>query len=885
MALGPLIWLRLVSSKEMRPTKTASSLAYLAITLSVVSAFSPIRVGGLSGQTSPQYAPGNQLPTFRTTRGSTVEANLFRKIFRRDKKDGEDGNADVMGDGDDETPFFAQIEGEEQTPKIVPVDSAEPLQATVEPPFAAPVAETTTPAPAVVPPPAPKAVVPPPPPPKPLSPQEQAEQLRAAAERTRLEAEKMEAVLSLEKIAKLEKELGSKAVEKDADRAAQIRRDIDSLKRKLNGEDVAPVPAPRPVKSVEEEESKTVGGAEKSGAASADRSSLVTATAVLEPEKKSYEPLPADELQKRVQKYEEAPKFMREIVARAAGIDFMDVSEVNTTALVTKLHEDELKYLDIEKSVTERNQGDAAPNFSQEQIDAKVKELENVPQFVKNLYGKDAKNDTAIALMMLQSEYENDNMKRQLMRALEEGSENAREGPTLSPTNKPTGSSDKATSGSTLFGAMEEKSEIERMMESLYPKSTRKEGTVPSQAQANILMADVMTKIKRFSPSGKPEEVPGGYIIRGTSEYENGQELIDAIDAALEKSRVREQLLVHFVADPTPVTEDQIMIGERPPVLYVTGTDIARDGNRFVLAGVTSLAIGTAWYNSLYPFLLNPSLLKSSEEQLNLANAGMEYDLNFLTEMAIPLFAAFMGTQIVHEAAHWAVASSKKMEITFPTLVPSLVTGVTSSITALKNSPKNKQDLFDFAIAGPLAGIVASCALLFVGCGITATLDSASYAQLPALPLPILRQSALAGGIIEYVLGDGMLSVPASAAGTAALADVNISLHPFAIAGFFGLVVNAINLVPFGRTDGGRVALALFGRSGSQAAGFFALIALFFQGIFSSDLLLFYFAFMTFFQSEGEIPCRNEVDDIDFSRVLLSTFAGVLVLLSIIPMN
>ena len=769
--------------------------------------------------------------------------------------------------------FFAQ----EQTPEVVPKDSIEPAQATAEPSFIAP--ETTAPAPVVVPPPAPKRVVPPPPP-KPLSPQEQANQLRAAAERTRLEAEKMEAVLSLEKIAKLEKQLGSKAVEKDADRAAQIRRDIDSLKRKLNGEDVAPVPAPRAVKSVESESESDAAAAEESGAASTDRSSLVTATAVLEPEKKSYEPLPASELKGRVQKYEQAPKFMREIVARTAGIDYMDVSEVNATALVVKLHEDELKYL-------ERNQGNA-PNFSQEQIDAKVKELENVPQFVKNLYGKDAKNDTAIALQMLQTEYESDNMKRQLMRALEEveeGSENAREGPTLSPTNKANGGNDKATSGSTLFGEVEEKSEIERMMESYYPKSTRKEGTVPSQAQANILMADVMTKIKRFSPSGKPEEVPGGYIIRGTSEYENGQELIDAIDDALEKSRVREQLLVHFVADPTPVTEDQLMIGERPPVLYVTSTDIAREGNRFVLAGVTSLAIGTAWYNSLYPFLLNPSLLKSSEEQLNLANAGMEYDLNFLTDMAIPLFTAFMGTQIVHEAAHWAVASSKKMEITFPTLVPSLVTGVTSSITALKRSPRNKQDLFDFAIVGPLAGIVASCALLFVGCGITATLDSASYAQLPALPLVVLRQSALGGGIIEYVLGDGMLSVPASTAGTAALADVNISLHPFAIAGFFGLVVNAINLVPFGRTDGGRVALALFGRSGSQAAGFFALIALFFQGIFSSDLLLFYFAFMTFFQSESEIPCRNEVDDIDFSRVLLSTFAGVLVLLSIIPMD
>ena len=93
---------------------------------------------------------------------------------------------------------------------------------------------------------------------------------------------------------------------------------------------------------------------------------------------------------------------MREIVGRTAGIDFMDVSEVNATALVMQLHEDELKYLDIDRG--------NVPSFSQEQIDAKVKELENVPQFVKNLYGKDAKNDTAIALQMLQSDYEAENL-------------------------------------------------------------------------------------------------------------------------------------------------------------------------------------------------------------------------------------------------------------------------------------------------------------------------------------------------------------------------------------------------------------------------------------------------------------------------------------------
>ena len=59
---------------------------------------------------------------------------------------------------------------------------------------------------------------------------------------------------------------------------------------------------------------------------------------------------------------------------------------------------------------------------------------------------------------------------------------------------------------------------------------------------------------------------------------------------------------------------------------------------------------------------------------------------------------------------------------------------------------------------------------------------------------------------------------------------------------------------------------------------------MFILGISQSDLLLFYFAFIVFFQSELEIPMRNEVDDVDFSRVVLTTFAGFLTLLTLIPM-
>lgn len=105
------------------------------------------------------------------------------------------------------------------------------------------------------------------------------------------------------------------------------------------------------------------------------------------------------------------------------------------------------------------------------------------------------------------------------------------------------------------------------------------------------------------------------------------------------------------------------------------------------------------------------------------------------------------------------------------------------------------------------------------------------------------------------------------------------------MAGFFSLFVNALSLVPVGRTDGGRISQGLFGRSGSQAVSFASLAFLLILGFTQSDLLLFYFAFVVFFQSELEIPMRNEVDDVPVTTASVAALAGFLTLLTLIPMG
>ena len=104
--------------------------------------------------------------------------------------------------------------------------------------------------------------------------------------------------------------------------------------------------------------------------------------------------------------------------------------------------------------------------------------------------------------------------------------------------------------------------------------------------------------------------------------------------------------------------------------------------------------------------------------------------------------------------------------------------------------------MFDFSLAGPLTGMLASICALALGAQLTTATGDTSY--LPALPLEILRQSSLGGGLLDALLGPGVLDVPPGALGTPAVASMTIPLHPLAIAGYIGLVVNALSMLPVG---------------------------------------------------------------------------------------
>lgn len=206
-------------------------------------------------------------------------------------------------------------------------------------------------------------------------------------------------------------------------------------------------------------------------------------------------------------------------------------------------------------------------------------------------------------------------------------------------------------------------------------------------------------------------------IIRGKNECKSGDELIEKLDRRVANdARLREKISFFILKDPFPNPEEQMLDPLNwPQVLFVAGPDVARDPAPILRTIISAFGIATSWYGSIYPFLVNPKLLDRATEAMELADAGMPTDLSWLSEMSIPLFISFMAMQLIHEIAHQIVAKSRNFEATIPTLVPSVMSGITSSITSLKSSPKNKQDLVDFAVAGPLTGMIGSILLLCYG--------------------------------------------------------------------------------------------------------------------------------------------------------------------------
>jgi membrane-associated protease RseP (regulator of RpoE activity) len=158
------------------------------------------------------------------------------------------------------------------------------------------------------------------------------------------------------------------------------------------------------------------------------------------------------------------------------------------------------------------------------------------------------------------------------------------------------------------------------------------------------------------------------------------------------------------------------------------------------------------------------------------------------------------------------------------------------------------------------------------------------------IPGAVSAQTHATGGFLA--LGNGGTSVGSSillallaklSLGNALHMGYMLRLHPLAFAGWLGLFVTALNLLPIGQLDGGHMARAMLGSRSGQAVSSIALWTLFLLAVFVWPGLFVWVIIVFFLIGRGSPPL-NDLTPISPRRKLLGYFTFLILLLIIAPL-
>ncbi len=205
-----------------------------------------------------------------------------------------------------------------------------------------------------------------------------------------------------------------------------------------------------------------------------------------------------------------------------------------------------------------------------------------------------------------------------------------------------------------------------------------------------------------------------------------------------------------------------------------------------------------------------------------------------------PYALSLMAILLAHEFGHYLMSRYHKTPATLPYFIPLPVPplGTMGAAIVMQGTPKNKRVLFDIGVAGPLAGMVVAIPILLFGLSLS-HLDVVR----PAGGMVEMEGNSILYLLAKYVTFGKLLPQPASFGSATPfgywlryfftghpvpIGAVDVFIHPVAFAGWAGLLVTALNLIPAGTLDGGHVVYSWFGDKAAKAFPmiFVALLAL-----------------------------------------------------------
>jgi membrane-associated protease RseP (regulator of RpoE activity) len=238
----------------------------------------------------------------------------------------------------------------------------------------------------------------------------------------------------------------------------------------------------------------------------------------------------------------------------------------------------------------------------------------------------------------------------------------------------------------------------------------------------------------------------------------------------------------------------------------------------------------------------------------------------------LPYSLGLMAILSVHELGHYFTARRHGILVTPPYFIPvPMALGTFGAFIQMRSPTEHRRALFDVAVAGPLAGLAVAVPALLIGLQ-TSTVLPGDVAADPLMGGTSAGSSLLFGLLAKLSLG------PALEYGHV------LRLSPLAFAGWLGLLVTALNLLPIGQLDGGHIAYAMFGHRIGTVISTVAMWSLLLLAVFVWPGLTMW-AIVIFFIAGRAVPPLNDLSPLTPGRTALgfATFTILLLILMPVP--
>jgi len=217
-----------------------------------------------------------------------------------------------------------------------------------------------------------------------------------------------------------------------------------------------------------------------------------------------------------------------------------------------------------------------------------------------------------------------------------------------------------------------------------------------------------------------------------------------------------------------------------------------------------------------------------------------------------------------HELAHYLTARHLGVDATPPYFlpVPHPMTGTMGAFIKIRSPVPSRSALIKVGVAGPLAGFVVAIPVTIIGLALSRVRFVPAEAGLLRLGSPLIFE------LISRIFHG---TPPAGS---------DVVLHPLAFAGWLGMFVTALNLLPVGQLDGGHIAYALLGRR-YRVFSYFIIAVLLLMGFFWLGWP--FWAFLTTVLGLRHPPPLDDITGLDRTDIILALLALLVLILTFTP--